>query len=259
MIPKIIHYCWLSDEPFPKKQQDCIASWKKYCPDYQIIKWDTNKFDITSHPLVKQAFENKKWAFAADYIRAYAVYTFGGLYLDSDVMLYNRIDDVLDAEFVSGVEYHPKNKDRIKNIGKLDSEGKRISNDIVVSSIGIQAAFIAAQKGHPLLKKCLEFYDRYSLNDILNNGYIAPNVLAYNAEEYGFCYVNKEQKLLEGIHLYPTNIISHFDQYSSNSIAVHFCSGSWVSKNFLQRCLHYIKSKKYLYLIYIYLKQKKII
>lgn len=78
MIPKIIHYCWLSDEPVPAKLQKCINSWRKCCPDYEIIKWDTKRFDVNSCGLTKEAFAAKKWAFAADYIRTYALYTMGG-------------------------------------------------------------------------------------------------------------------------------------------------------------------------------------
>lgn len=120
MIPKIIHYCWLSNDPIPPNLQKCINSWKKRCPDYEIIKWDTNRFDIYSVNLVREAFENKKYAYAADYIRTYALYNWGGVYLDSDVMLYKNIDDLFDAQFISAVEYHPKKKrkaDYRKEIG----------------------------------------------------------------------------------------------------------------------------------------------
>ena len=83
MIPKIIHYCWLSGEPIPWQLQICMASWKKYLPEYEFVMWDTQRFDINSLLWTKQAFEAKKYAFAADYIRLYAVYTYGGIYLDS--------------------------------------------------------------------------------------------------------------------------------------------------------------------------------
>ena len=83
MIPKIIHYCWLSNDPFPEKIQMCIDSWKKVMPDYELKLWDTHNFDIeNSTPYVKEAFANRKWAFVADYIRLYALYTEGGIYLD---------------------------------------------------------------------------------------------------------------------------------------------------------------------------------
>lgn len=69
MIPKIIHYCWLSGDPYPEKIQQCIASWKAILPDYKIKLWDMNSFDTNSIDFVKEAVLLKKWAFAADYIR----------------------------------------------------------------------------------------------------------------------------------------------------------------------------------------------
>ena len=70
MIPKIIHYCWLGDDPYPEKIQRCIDSWSKYLPDYEFVLWNKERFDIHSVPWVEQAYEAKKYAFAADYIRA---------------------------------------------------------------------------------------------------------------------------------------------------------------------------------------------
>ena len=104
MIPKIIHLCWLSGDPYPKKIEFCINSWKKYNPDYEVMLWDTNRFDVNSTPWTKQAFEAKKYAFVADYIRLYAVYNYGGIYLDSDVEVIKSFDDVLDLPYFVGSE-----------------------------------------------------------------------------------------------------------------------------------------------------------
>ena len=83
MIPKIIHLCWLSGDEYPPMIKKCIESWKRYLPDYEIMLWDTKRFDVNSVLWTKQAFECKKYAFAADYIRLYALYHYGGIYLDS--------------------------------------------------------------------------------------------------------------------------------------------------------------------------------
>lgn len=104
MIPKIIHYCWLSDDKHPKKIQHCIASWQKRLPDYEIWLWDLNRFDINSSIWCKQAFEKKKYPFAADYIRLYAVYNYGGIYLDSDVEVLKSFDDLLHLPYFVGYE-----------------------------------------------------------------------------------------------------------------------------------------------------------
>ena len=85
MIPKIIHFCWLSDDPYPQEIQRCLDSWKKILPDYESWKWDRKRFDINAIPWTKEAFEAKKYAFAADYIRLYALYNYGGIYMDMDV------------------------------------------------------------------------------------------------------------------------------------------------------------------------------
>ena len=101
MIPKQIHYCWLSGEPYPKLISDCIESWKIHLPDYKIILWDTKRIDINSNLWLKQAFETKKYAFAADYIRFYALYHYGGIYLDADVEVLRSFDGLLNRhEFV---------------------------------------------------------------------------------------------------------------------------------------------------------------
>ena len=104
MIPKLFHLCWLSGDPYPKKIKFCINSWKKFNPDYEVMLWDTNRFDVNSTPWTKQAFEAKKYAFVADYIRLYAVYNYGGIYLDSDVEVIRSLDDVLDLPYFVGTE-----------------------------------------------------------------------------------------------------------------------------------------------------------
>ena len=96
--------CWLSGEPYPAKIQFCIESWKKYLPDYEIMLWDTQRFDIFSVRWTKQAFEAKKYAFAADYIRLFAVYNYGGIYLDSDVEVIRSFDEFLHLPYFVGIE-----------------------------------------------------------------------------------------------------------------------------------------------------------
>ena len=105
MIPKIIHLCWLSGDEYPPMIKKCIESWKRYLPDYEIMLWDTKRFDVNSVLWTKQAFECKKYAFAADYIRLYALYHYGGIYLDSDVLVYKSFDDLLDLPYFIGEDF----------------------------------------------------------------------------------------------------------------------------------------------------------
>lgn len=105
MIPKIIHYCWFSDDEYPPLIKRCIKSWKRRLPDYEFKLWDANSFDFDSVPYLREAMALKKYAFVSDYIRLYALYNYGGIYFDSDVMVFKRFDDLHKLKFFTGVEY----------------------------------------------------------------------------------------------------------------------------------------------------------
>lgn len=95
MIPKIIHYCWFGGQPKPEMVLKCIESWKKYCPDWEIIEWNESNFDVSSHPYMKEAYERKMWAFVSDVARLLLVYNYGGIYLDTDVELHESLNELL--------------------------------------------------------------------------------------------------------------------------------------------------------------------
>jgi len=104
MIPKIIHYCWLSGDEYPDNIKECIDSWKQYLPDYELRLWDRNRFNVDSLIWTRQAYHAKKYAFAADYIRLYALYNYGGIYLDSDVTVYKSFNELLHLPYFIGEE-----------------------------------------------------------------------------------------------------------------------------------------------------------
>ena len=104
MIPKIIHYCWFGKNPKPELMKRCISSWKKYCPDYEIVEWNEDNFDVSLNQYAKEAYDAKKWAFVTDYARLWIVYTCGGIYLDTDVELIKSLDDLIDREAFFGFE-----------------------------------------------------------------------------------------------------------------------------------------------------------
>ncbi len=106
MIPKIIHYCWLSGQEYPQDVKNNIASWKAILPDYEFMLWDWERSETLKCVWIQQALENKKYAFAADFIRLYAVYTYGGIYLDSDVEVLKSFDDLLNLPYFIGAEYN---------------------------------------------------------------------------------------------------------------------------------------------------------
>ena len=101
MIPKIIHYCWFGGNPKPQILLNCIESWKKFCPDYEIIEWNESNFDVNFCAYSTRAYEAKKWAFVSDIARIKIIYDYGGIYLDTDVLLKNSLDNLLlyDAWF----------------------------------------------------------------------------------------------------------------------------------------------------------------
>lgn len=104
MIPKKIHYCWFGGNPLPEDVKLYIASWRKYCPDYEIIEWNESNFDINCCAYVKEAYEAKKWAFVTDYVRLYALYHHGGIYMDTDVEVVKSLDELLNYSAFSGYE-----------------------------------------------------------------------------------------------------------------------------------------------------------
>lgn len=153
MIPKKIHYCWLSGDEYPPLIKHCIDTWKQVLPDYELVLWDTNRFDINSVPWVKEAYEAKKYAFAADYIRLYSVYTEGGIYLDSDVEMLKTFNDLLHYDSFIGFE---------------------------ASTGGVEAAIFGAEAGCEWCSKAMEFYhDKHFCMDecgTIKLDFIAPNV-----------------------------------------------------------------------------------
>ena len=157
MIPKIIHLCWLSGDSYPPKISKCLSTWKKFLPDYEVILWDTKRFNLNSSIWVRQAFEKKKYAFAADYIRFYALYHYGGIYLDSDVEVLKSFDDLLDLPYFIGAE-------------KAQTP---------------EAAIIGAEKGCDWIKLCLDYYkDRPFINeDGSLNIQTVPDIMIHQIEQ----------------------------------------------------------------------------
>ena len=131
MIPKIIHYVWLGKGEKSEKIKRCIDSWKKYMPDWEIKEWNEDNFPMDYNDFFKQAYENGKWAFASDVVRLYALYTEGGVYMDTDVEVYQPLDVFLSDSAFTGFED---------------------VNYPVTATLG-------AEKGNPVIKLMLDYYD----------------------------------------------------------------------------------------------------
>lgn len=203
-IPKIIHFCWLSGDPYPDLVQKCIQSWKDKLPDYEIRLWNKDSFDIHSVPWVEQACEIKKWAFAADYIRLYALYNFGGIYLDSDVEVLKSFDDLLELPYFFGKEHTP---DRIENANS------------------IEAATMGCEPRNEFIGKCLDFYkDKEFVNkDGSLNTITLPTILARAFANF------KTLNVLPMDYFSPKNTRTLALEITGNTYSIHHFNGSWHS------------------------------
>lgn len=212
MIPKKIHYCWLSNDAIPDKLQKCINSWKLYLPDYEFIKWDLNRFPLENSIWVKQAFEAKKYAFAADYIRIYALLSEGGIYLDSDVEVIRPFDDLLNLPYFICKENSPK---------------------------GIEAAVLGSEAHSPLMEKCFEYYKNNSF--INERGQFKTEVLPSIIEKiivdnFTVKYISDIKDFdfdVNNICIFPKDYFSpksYIDKkisISDKTYTIHHFAGSW--------------------------------
>ena len=232
MIPKTIHYCWINNNPIPTDLQECINSWKTHMPDWDIKLWNTHNFDIHSVPFVEQAYEARMLAFVADYIRAYALYSEGGVYFDTDVFVRKNMDFVLENRAFSAIEFFPQYADEIYRVGRVDAEGNKRDPNDRIHGIQIQAAILGAEKGHPFFKDCLDYYNSSAFvvgaDGVPEERDISPIIFACIAEKYGFKYLDIEQQLDEGFKLYPSSVFSPQPWLmKKDSVAVHCCKASW--------------------------------
>lgn len=117
MIPKIIHYCWFGGKEKPDSVKQCIKSWEKYCPDYEIKEWNESNFNLNANNYCREAYEAKKWAFVADYVRLKVLEKYGGIYMDTDVELVKPLDKLL--HYSAFMCFEEKNS---ISIGTLGSE-----------------------------------------------------------------------------------------------------------------------------------------
>lgn len=208
-IPKIIHYCWFGSKEIPEMEQECIKSWKEKLPEYKIMFWNEETFDINKVKYVKEAYESKKYAFVSDYVRMYALYTYGGVYFDTDVEVIGDISKFLDNEAFVGFE-----------------------NKTMVGT-----GIIGAKKESEIFKEMLEYYNNHSFIDEFGNLDTTTNVqiLTKMLEKDGFIPENKEQKL-DRIHIYerdifcPKKLDNDKFNVSDRTVTIHHFSGSWLTE-----------------------------
>ncbi len=207
MIPKVIHYCWFGHGEMSKLMKKCIKSWKKYCPDYQIIEWNEENFDVNSCLWTKQAYEAKKWAFVSDYARLKVLYEQGGIYMDTDVELVKPLDALLNHKGFSGFE----------------------------NSYQIQSGIIGVEKGHVAVKKWLDYYEN---REYLIDGQpiMQPNV-SYMTDiflENGLVLDDSYQEICD-MAIYPQTYFCplHTDTVKNcitdKTFVLHHFTGTWMT------------------------------
>lgn len=207
-IPKKIHYCWFGNGDKPQVVNKCIESWSKNLDGYEIVEWNENNFDINCNEYVKQAYEAKKYAFVSDYARVYALYNYGGIYLDTDVEIFKSFDDLLNNDSFWGFEQE---------------------NYIATSTIG-------AKKGNKIIKRFLDSYENKSfINedgtfDDLTNVAIITEIL----KEYGLKQDGEYQKIDGLATFYPQTYFSPYDYINcrkfitDNTYCMHHFYKSWL-------------------------------
>lgn len=208
-IPKVIHYCWFGRGEKPELAKKCIESWKKYCSDYILKEWNEDNFDINSNKYVKQAYENRKFAFVTDYVRLYALYNEGGVYMDTDVEILKPIDIFLKHNAFSSFE----------------------NNNMIPTGL------MASQKGNVWIKDLLDEYANLEFIDKNGNMDLTTNVVRITnltKDKYGLKLESSYQDLKDGIvTMYPHEYFCPKDwetgeiHLTENTYAIHHFSGSW--------------------------------
>lgn len=210
IIPKTIHYCWFGGNAVPEQYQKYMESWKTFCPDYKIQRWDENNYDITKNKYMYEAYKNKLWALVSDYARLDIVYEYGGIYLDTDVELIRSMDDLLYQEAFAGFE----------------------SKQFVAFGLGF-----GAKRNFPILKKMLDYYEQIDLvnADGTMNIITCPRIQTEVLCKEGLI-CNGDYQQIAGMTIYPEKMLSG-KSYSTMRVrlapythAIHHYDASWCSE-----------------------------
>lgn len=211
MIPKIIHYCWFGPKPIPELEQQCIASWKKYLPDYELKFWNESTFDLSSAPLfARQAYEHKKYAFVSDYVRMKVLYEYGGLYLDTDLEIIKDIQPILQQD-----------------VNMLGFETR--------SHLGTAIMWFVPK--NTIIKSALSYYethpfvDKNGNFDVIANTAILTDVLApLGLRNDGSYQIIKDIVIYNREFFYPKKISMSDFRCTDETLAIHRCSNSWMTE-----------------------------
>lgn len=200
-----------------------MSTWHKVMPDYELKLWNEDNFDVTSVPFVKQAYDAKKFAFVSDYVRLYALYSEGGIYLDTDVRVFRPFDEFLIYSFFTSQEYIANSFDP----ARIDKDGNRVV-DGVVRGIALQSGVMGSVAGIPYLKDCLDHYAKLEFNISAKEEFIIVDIIAKLMEKYGYRYTLERQYLSDhNILICEPETFSTNSTYGKNSYSIHLFNGSW--------------------------------
>ena len=205
-IPKKIHYCWFGGKPIPEKNRIWMESWKKYCPDYEIIEWNEANYDVGKCAFMRQAYDAKAWGFVPDYARLDIIYHYGGIYLDIDVEIIKNPDDLLYQDGFCGIDCSKK------------------------ISLGLG---FGAVKGSHLLKELLNVYEtlRFDAREKTASPTFESNIY----KQFGYVE-NGNLQCIDGMTVYPEKVLSGKDNgvglisATSETFFIHHYDASWCSE-----------------------------
>ena len=206
-IPKKIHYCWFGGNPLPKSALKCIESWKKYCPDYEIVEWNEGNFDLDCNAYCREMVRRKKWAFLTDYVRLKVVFEHGGIYLDTDVQVIRPLDELASKGPYMGVE----------------------NTDRVATGLGF-----AAEAGHPFIRENMEYYECLTDFEQLRS---CPLVTTELLAAHGYREDCKDIQNVAGITIYPEEYLCPKNERTGlttvtrNTYSIHQFDASWFEES----------------------------
>lgn len=223
MIPKIIHYCWFGRNSLPKSAMKCIASWRKYFPDYEIKEWNEDNFDVNAIPFTAEAYAMNKYAFVSDYARFYILYHHGGLYFDTDVKVIRTMDDIIVRGSFMGME----------------------------QLFGVNPGLgLGSETGQPIYREILEYYA--GLRFLNEDGKQLPGTVVKHTtdvlQRHGLV-LKPEIQQVAGIWIYPSEYFDPLDDatgrltITENTRSIHLYSKTWVDnygplRNWATRLAH---------------------
>lgn len=224
MIPKKIHYMWLGKKTIPEKLQYCINSWKKYCPDYEIIRWDESNYDVFKNEYMGQAYEAGAYGFVPDYARLDILFQHGGIYLDTDVELLRNLDDLLYQEAFCSVE-----KWQLINFGGCSGSIKGSESIKKIIENRKQIRFINPDGS--LNRNTCGYYDTQA---VLKNGY---KINGKNQKIFGM-------NIYASDYFHPYDYMSGIDNETENTRSIHYFDGGWLDET--MRLQNKITKKRYI-------------